>query len=165
MTSYRTSLVPISHSEEIILFPVDPRVLVYRIERSHLPCNRSLSSRISLLCFPHNITRARNKHETSTITVGHRWLISASFYMAHVRQAAYYIEGKDEFDEYMRFVLCMCAVFMPLGHKFYHKSQVKQTFGDTGSIIVALMNLYFGSKEYSELLILMSLARWTERER
>ena len=75
--------------------------------------------------------------------------------MAHVRQAAYYIEGKDEFDEYVRFVLCMYAVFMPLSHK----SQVKQTFGDTRSVITALMNLYFRLKEYSELLILMSFAR------
>ena len=79
--------------------------------------------------------------------------------MAYVRQAAYYIEGKDEFDEYVRFVLCMCAVFMPLSHKFYHKFQIKQTFGGTRSVITALMYLYFGSKKYLELLILMSFAR------
>jgi len=53
------------------------------------------------------------------------------FYMTHVRQAAYYVRGKDEFDEYAfrmhRSLSAVNSVTNP----------VIRIFGDTGSIIIS----------------------------
>lgn len=105
-------------------------ILAYRIERSHLPCNRSLSPRISLLHFPHNVMRARNKHETSTITLP----LALRPFTWHMCVKLRITQKERMSLTNMRFI-CMCVVPYTASQPQI-RSYISKIFADTGSAII-----------------------------